>query len=601
MELNNYLAYSKQIFEMFLVTTADQRFWKTDEKILFLGEWCRLYEQKAIWSELNQEVLPWHWYDRAKLIRDAQYIQDLNNKILPILASKLNTLHGVDHSCRYWRIILGNWLNYFVGAFFDRFTSVQNAIDVKKITHTWVPAQDITSYVSKNFNEFENWLGQDSYNFLIYSWIIQQLKVIPFEIKNDIKEPISLENISSKTSLNWKDIFKKVIEECSCFIPDRFNQVVFCGFKLKPWNLACLQVALGQIPYLRGPQVDIPEAPINGELRKKLGLSFAENLFEELLEKIVPMQIPKAYIEGYWEMNHRSLRAFPKSPKLICSSAGLYFHEGFKFWAAAMVDQGTQLIGSQHGGHYGSNLISSKEDHEIACSNRFFSWGWKKENTSKVTPLPSAQLAETFQSLKSNPKGSILFVDLEDFLQIKSVASGHLGPTMLKRLASNQCFVEGLLPEVRKLLFVRLHPADRGWGSEERWKEFDSNISVYRGKESVFRQLNRSRLLIVSYNSTTHLETLAANFPTLFFWRPDLTELRASAQEHHDSMCSVGVFHESPESAAEKLNQIYEDPLGWWLSPEIQKARKEFCLQYAWTKKNWCSDWKNELLKIAGK
>mgnify|MGYP001353335655 FL=1 len=92
MELNNCLAYSKQIFEMFLVTTADQRFWKTDEKILFLGEWCRLYEQKAMWSELNQEVLPWHWYDRAKLIRDAQNIQGLNNKILPILASKLNTL-----------------------------------------------------------------------------------------------------------------------------------------------------------------------------------------------------------------------------------------------------------------------------------------------------------------------------------------------------------------------------------------------------------------------------------------------------------------------------------------------------------------------------
>ena len=69
MRLNNYPNYSKQIFEMFLVTTADQRFWKTNEKILFLGEWCRLYEQKPIWSELNQEVLPWHWYDKTKLIR----------------------------------------------------------------------------------------------------------------------------------------------------------------------------------------------------------------------------------------------------------------------------------------------------------------------------------------------------------------------------------------------------------------------------------------------------------------------------------------------------------------------------------------------------
>jgi putative transferase (TIGR04331 family) len=65
-------------------------------------------------------------------------------------------------------------------------------------------------------------------------------------------------------------------------------------------------------------------------------------------------------------------------------------------------------------------------------------------------------------------------------------------------------------------------------------------------------------------------------------------------------MHEVGVFHKSPESAAEKVNQIYQDPLGWWLSPEIQKARKIFCLQYAWTKKTWRTDWKKELLNIAG-
>tara|TARA_B100001123_G_scaffold446339_2_gene600467 strand:+ start:452 stop:700 length:249 start_codon:yes stop_codon:yes gene_type:complete len=75
-----------------LATTTNHHYWDKNQKILFLGEWCRICNQKFIWSELNQEVLPWHWYDRAKLIRDAQNIQGLNNKILPILASKLNTL-----------------------------------------------------------------------------------------------------------------------------------------------------------------------------------------------------------------------------------------------------------------------------------------------------------------------------------------------------------------------------------------------------------------------------------------------------------------------------------------------------------------------------
>ena len=44
----------------------------------------------------------------------------------------------------------------------------------------------------------------------------------------------------------------------------------------------------------------------------------------------------------------------------------------------------------------------------------------------------------------------------------------------------------------------------------QRWKEFDSNISIYRGKEGIYKQLNSSRLLVVPYDSTTHLEALAA-------------------------------------------------------------------------------------------
>ena len=55
---------------MFLVLTADQRFWKTDGKILFLGEWCRLYRDKFAWSNLNAEILPYHWNDREKYRRD---------------------------------------------------------------------------------------------------------------------------------------------------------------------------------------------------------------------------------------------------------------------------------------------------------------------------------------------------------------------------------------------------------------------------------------------------------------------------------------------------------------------------------------------------
>ena len=41
---------------MFLATTANQLYWKKDEKIMFLGEWCKVYDQKHIWSKLDHET-----------------------------------------------------------------------------------------------------------------------------------------------------------------------------------------------------------------------------------------------------------------------------------------------------------------------------------------------------------------------------------------------------------------------------------------------------------------------------------------------------------------------------------------------------------------
>ena len=102
---------------MFLIATADQRFWKTSDKVLFLGEWCRLYRHRSIWSELDSETLPYHWDDRKKYRQDYFYVDSLYEKCLSLLSKEMNHLHQVDHSNRYWRIIIGPWLYFFIGIY----------------------------------------------------------------------------------------------------------------------------------------------------------------------------------------------------------------------------------------------------------------------------------------------------------------------------------------------------------------------------------------------------------------------------------------------------------------------------------------------------
>jgi hypothetical protein len=61
-----------------LITTALQVTWKLDSGMpsVFLGEWCKLYSESSTWSNVNSEVLPFHWDDRNKLKNDHDFSSD---------------------------------------------------------------------------------------------------------------------------------------------------------------------------------------------------------------------------------------------------------------------------------------------------------------------------------------------------------------------------------------------------------------------------------------------------------------------------------------------------------------------------------------------
>ena len=114
-----------------LITTADERTWPKGEgeSVLFLGEWCKRYSRKKKWEKLNSIVAPYHWDDRKMLSKDYQYLLKLHEDLLIDLSCKLNQIHSVEHSLRYWRILIGPWLGYFVQMLFDRWSMLNQSIE----------------------------------------------------------------------------------------------------------------------------------------------------------------------------------------------------------------------------------------------------------------------------------------------------------------------------------------------------------------------------------------------------------------------------------------------------------------------------------------
>ena len=57
----------------------------SQEEIVFLGEWCKRYSMKNLWSSREHRAIDYHWANRKKLAIDHTYLEALNEKLLKFI------------------------------------------------------------------------------------------------------------------------------------------------------------------------------------------------------------------------------------------------------------------------------------------------------------------------------------------------------------------------------------------------------------------------------------------------------------------------------------------------------------------------------------
>ena len=56
--------------------------------------------------------------------------------------------------------------------------------------------------------------------------------------------------------------------------------------------------------------------------------------------------------------------------------------------------------------------------------------------------------------------------------------------------------------------------------------------------------------------------------------------MRDSAKPYFDDLKKVGIFHETPESAALHVSKVWDNVDGWWKSKPVRKALDQFKSEY---------------------
>jgi putative transferase (TIGR04331 family) len=579
----------------YLISTSDERTWKFDRPVVFLGEWCRTYNRKHIWQNMDAIVAMPYGLSLAQKDADNNEARALEENLLSKLREALNEHHGVQHGERFWRIVLGHWLRRYVDVMLNRVKTLELCLQSYEISgttaysnahYTLATTDSYSAIWAFNDNRWNNALGVRILDLMgATSCPVEVIEdcTLPGYHFNGIAEPIALK----RTVLKWSHL---LVGKLLSWLA-RDNDAFIINSYLPKKEEIKLQLALKQCPQLwASPRLEVSEKPdrtLRENLANKIVSNSSCNNLQDILSVMLFELLPICYLEGFKNLDKLVKHlAWPNTPKFILTCNNFDTDEVFKVWAANKVESGSKYFTGQHGNNYGTHRYWKALIEEIT-SDKFLTWGWT-DGLSQHTP---AFLFKTLgrNAEHYNPQGELLLIEV---CLNRRVTTWDGTFEFSHYFQDQQHFIQLLESQPKQRLIIRLHRAYQylSWFEEERWQAIDPALKINTGSGAITELISQSRLVVHSYDSTGILETLSQNIPTLAFWQNDFDHLRESAKPYYQLLVDAGIVHLTSESVAQKVNEVWDDVNAWWLRDNVQDARLRFCERYARRGGNVISD-----------
>lgn len=592
---------------VFLATTALSEFWEREQEVFFLGSWCLRYDKRSEWQSLRYQVMPSLWDDRKRFYQAAQYLDECGERLLDHLTDYLNSIHGVTYSQRYWRILVGPWLLHYLHVTYDRYVHLTEAFDRYPSLQT-IMLDPRSFRVPRDTLEFVNCVCDDPYNLQIFSQLLQGMgytfpaKTLRngwWESGSATAEGDGKERGRIEEAAKW--IFHRLAKSVFRRAKGRMGRVALCHMYIPSkavWTLA-FEMGLGALLYAylmnRGEEWSFTTpGPLFDRRRNDLADLPWKDPFERILTQLLPQNFPTLYLEGYQLAATEILSRQPTFPPVVVSAVGWDFCEQFKFLAAAASRCGSRLVTMQHGSGYGIGRFAPNELHESRVADSYMVWGWADKDVGLHRNLPnpklSSLLTDLARKLDYHRAETILFVATTAPRYLFRFYSAPVGSQLEDYVVWQIRFLAAAPARLRSTIIVRPHLLDYGHAIRQRVAERFADVRWDDG-QSFYQGLQCSRIVVADHPGTSFLEGLVANIPIVAFWDPQHWEVRDEAAPYFEDLRKVGILWDSPEAAAAKVAEIYDEPSAWWQSEAVQEVRQRFVDRYALARKDWVDCW----------
>ena len=569
---------------MFLCISSNSKHWDLKKKLLLLGPWC--LNNKNNIRKFNYELLPYYFNNEAKLTKNLKYLFNLYKDIIPEISIILNQKNKKKFSNKYWEILIGPWFWLYIQVLFDRYSSIIQAIEKYEDLETQITD---TFYSPKSYLEFYDLTQDDNYNFIIFSKIIATLD-LPIKISNKKislpcynKDHIKHDNNVKKTvRLKFKNIIKKINYLFDKIILRKKDYFFNLNMPIPHSQTNNLYKLLGinlykeyKIPKIlrhKTSHVNFDFSPI------KIKQKYKNDKFVKLLLNLTFAFMPTEYnLDFNFSRNHYIQYLADYTPKVVGIRSPEEFNPIIRFYLAELAEKGSKILTCQEGGGDGAksmNVIS--EELMTRFCDIFLTWGWENKNNNKIKKF---YVTKNFpKKYDYNPHGDIILLGASCRKYYFSSSSGQLPYYNNTLIKYNINFINNLNSNAYAKLIYRFHH-EMGFNEKEIITKRFPDLKISRRDEVTYFYdlVFNSKLIVISTDYTTNKQCFLLNHPTILLWDNEYFKIRSEAKKYYDQLFDAGILYFSPELCAKKINDIEKDPLKWWKSKKVQKAKNEYC------------------------
>ncbi len=524
--------------------------------------------------------------DRESFEKDVELLKNKYEQYMQELASNLNNFHKICFTDETWKKSFGVGLRRYIHIIYDAFKLHDNNFDINKHIFRHINKDEFV--VNRNFEDCAT-------NFISNEKGIEELFAIYIEtffpeshIENNVLNTKYHNTISKPSKIKISSIHRlknisiqKIIRRLLTFVFYKKPQVaIIHSYFSQLYKNKLLWKSKGKIKDVTFRYPKINDTKINFSMRESLFKNFTiKDKFDEFFKKVCVFAFPVFFIEDF-KINYAfylvQAKSFAKLKYVI--SEGWLNDTALSFYLSILkAEYNIKHIYNEHN-YLEHPYLGNRNDFICNMVDVFLTLGWKSKNT-KYKPLASLFEFNQKKYHYSNKK-NILYVSAASFVKHTEINSayGENGENGEKYLQFIKTFFSKLNQDIKSQMIFRDYPPKQKWLRNSKNNSIDTK-SFYMiddfTKSAKNRMLN-SRLVIIDYLATSHLESLVMNIPTIVLFNKDCYYLNGEFKDIYDELICVGIFQTEPKKACEFLANIVLDVSDWWNSNSTQKARINF-------------------------